>query len=90
MLFQVTVFPVNRHEIFRSDQPMDEFKLLLPGMPGHVNLQQVFIYDICALFKQIVNDTGYILFIPGYRAGRYNNQIPLFNAHLAVTVRSNP
>lgn len=81
LLHQMTVFAMYWHEELWLDHRMQEFQFLLAGVPGIVNIRDIGVDHLRALFKELIDDIGYGFFIAWDRCRGQDDRIAFFELH---------
>ena len=58
VLGEMPVFPMDRHEIARSDEREHELQLFLAAVPGDVHVLDAFVHDFGAAPREVIHDAS--------------------------------
>src|ERR1041384_4091971 len=87
MAEQMTIFAVNRNEIFRLDELQDELLFFLAGVAGNVDhAGGIIVINESAAAKHVVQHAKDGLFVSGNDAGREDDGIVFVDADEAMIV----
>ena len=86
-MIKMPVFAVHGNEILRFDQRMDELKLFLARVTGHMDFGKRVIDNVCAGLDQLVEYARYAFFVSGDGSCGYDDHVAGADFQLFVLLK---